>query len=120
MNRIVKVTMIDDATQPLIEKPNKLEEKGIRDSSGKFISGHPQTSQGRPKRKTLTEMIHEKLDTSEGDFTWKELVEIIITMAKGKDKDIVRELWHYTDGKPKETVDIQAKGDFNVTLKRSP
>ena len=59
---------------------------------------------GRPKRKTLTELIHEKLDnTPDG---WDKLVALVLTeVFKGKNKDLVKELWHYTDGMPKQKTE---------------
>jgi len=109
---------MEDPTLPL----EKLLKPVIaRDDHGRLLPGQPSINPfGRPKRKTLTELIHEKLDKGDGELNWDQLVSVIISMAKGKDKDIVRELWHYTDGKPKESLDIQAKGDFNVTMKREP
>lgn len=61
-------------------------------------SGNPL---GRPKRKTLTELIHKKLDeTPDG---WNKLVALVLTeIFTNKNKDVMKELWHYTDGMPKE------------------
>lgn len=74
----------------------------------KGVSGNPN---GRPKRKTLTELIHERLDKEPNG--WSDLVEVIIRLAKGRDRDIIKELWHYTDGMPKQRgeTDITSKGE---------
>lgn len=99
------------------DKPNKLENDGlVRDEKGRVVSG-VLNPLGRPKRKTLTELIHERLDQEpEG---WKDLVEIILSMAKRKDKEIIKELWHYTDGMPKQRtdVDITSGGEPLVVIK---
>lgn len=64
-------------------------------------SGNPA---GRPKRKTLTELIHAKLDdTPDG---WNKLVALLLTeMFNNKNKDLIKELWHYTDGMPKQKTE---------------
>lgn len=64
----------------------------------KGVSGNPA---GRPKRKTLTELIHQKLDdTPDG---WNKLVALVLTeIFNDKNKDLMKELWHYTDGMPKD------------------
>jgi len=68
---------------------------------------HPENinREGRPKRKTLTELIHAKLDdTPEG---WDKLVALVIyKLFQDKDKDILKTLWNYTDGMPKQKVEI--------------
>lgn len=71
----------------------------------KGVSGNPA---GRPKRKTLTELLHEKLDKDGG---WDNLVEAIMTLAKRKDKDIIKEIWKYTDGLPTQRTDITTDGE---------
>jgi hypothetical protein len=73
---------------------------------------HPENinKTGRPKRKTLTELIHAKLDdTPEG---WEKLVALVLSkMFTDKDKDLIKELWHYTDGMPKQSTDITSDGE---------
>jgi hypothetical protein len=72
----------------------------------KGVSGNPA---GRPKRKTLTELIHEKLDkTPDG---WDNLVKLVLVQVFNKrDKEILKELWHYTDGMPKQSTDLTSGG----------
>lgn len=98
-----------------MENPDKQEI--IRDEAGRWVEGHSGNPEGRPKRKTLTELIHDRLDREpEG---WKDLVEIIISMAKKKDKEIIKELWHYTDGMPRQKtdVDVTSGGESLVIVK---
>ena|SRR3990167_8077390 len=96
---------------------NQNEEKLVRDKhgilriagNGKFAPGISANPLGRTKRKTLTERIHEKLDSADSNFQWKDLVEAIITLSKRKDKDILKELWHYTDGMPTQRTELTGK-----------
>jgi hypothetical protein len=78
------------------------------------FAAHPENINraGRPKRKTLTELIHEKLDRE--PHGWDELVKVILSLAKKKDKDILKELWHYTDGMPRQSVDTNVSGELHI------
>lgn len=89
-----------------MDKPIKQEIAG-RNKDGTFPKGVSGNPEGRPKRKTLTEMIHEELDKKGG---WESLVDVIVTMAKRKDKDILKEIWRYTDGMPQQKTDITSGG----------
>lgn len=89
------------------DNPNKSENNG-RNPDGTFAVGN-HASPGRPKRKTITELIHEKLDKGDGDLNWEQLVTIFLSMAKRKDKDILKELWHYTDGMPTQRNELTGK-----------
>jgi hypothetical protein len=92
---------VDPATQTSTQNiPEKQEE--TRDEEGKFLPGVSGNPNGRPKRKTITELIHEKLDKGDGELNWEQLTNILLSMAKRKDRDILKELWHYTDGMPKQ------------------
>lgn len=91
------------------ENPDKQENSG-RLPDGTFAPGHSGNPAGRPKRKTLTEMLHDRLDAG-GDYSWNEVVEVILSMVKGKEKDIVRAFWEHTDGKPNQKTDITSKGE---------
>lgn len=73
----------------------------------KGVSGNPA---GRPKRKTLTELIHAKLDSSPDD--WQKIVELVVTkIIKEGDKEVLKTFWQYTDGMPKQAVDLTSKGE---------
>ena len=64
---------------------------------------------GRPKRKTLTELIHTKLDDT--PEAWNAVVGIVLEkILKEKDKDILKVLWQYTDGMPKQSMDLTSDG----------
>ena len=99
-----------DSTKPSNEILVKQEKtrKPARDALGRLLPGNTANPNGRPKRKTITEMIHEKLDT-DINFGWPQLIEVIISMASSHDKDIIKEIWHYTEGMPKQTNEIIAE-----------
>lgn len=81
--------------------PNKLENNG-RNSDGTFKKGTIGNPNGRPKRKTITELLHERLDKEGG---WEDLIGVILSMVKKKDREIIKELWHQTDGMPKQKIE---------------
>jgi hypothetical protein len=100
-----------------VAQPNNMENNG-RNPDGTFAEGHAPSSPGRPKRKTITELIHEKLDSGTADLTWDQLITIFISMAKRKDRDILKELWHYTDGMPKQKTELSTlDGEPLVVIK---
>ena len=71
----------------------------------KGVSGNPA---GRPKRKTLTELIHAKLDETPG--AWDAIVGTVIQkILKDKEKEVIKTFWQYTDGMPKQSLDIDGK-----------
>lgn len=76
-----------------------------RDELGKWLPGQSPNPAGRPKRKTLTELIHAKLD--ENPENWDKLAKLVIDqILKMKNKDILKTFWNYTDGMPKQTVTL--------------
>lgn len=91
-----------------------------RDEQGKWLEGVSGNPAGRPKRKTLTELIHAKLDnTPEG---WDKLVALVLTeMFNSKNKDLIKTLWQYTDGMPTQKTEITgAEGEpVAITIKTS-
>jgi len=95
-----------------MNEPNKSAETGNpnRQSDGTFGPRNNANPKGRPKRKTLTELIHAKLDdTPDG---WEKLADMVVTkILKEKDKDILKTLWAYTDGLPKQSTDITSGGE---------
>lgn len=88
---------------------NLVKQEKTRDEKGRLLPGNTANPNGRPKRKTLTELLHDKLDnTPEG---WNDLVDVIISLAKRKDKEIIKEIWKYTDGMPQQRTDLTSKGE---------
>jgi len=85
--------------------PEKQENAG-RLEDGTFAPGVSGNPAGRPKRKTLTELIHAKLDdTPDG---WEKLVTLVLyKLFTEKDKEVLKELWHYTDGMPTQKQQIE-------------
>ena len=88
-----------------------------RDNQGKWLDGVSGNPAGRPKRKTLTELIHAKLDdTPEG---WEKFISLVLTMMfNDKNKDLIKTLWQYTDGMPKSSIEVTGKdgGPLNINL----
>lgn len=76
------------------------------------VSGNPA---GRPKRKTLTELIHAKLDDT--PEAWNAVVGIVLEkILKEKDKDVLKALWQYTDGMPKQSVEHEVDGGISIRI----
>lgn len=92
---------------------DKQSESVVVNKPWQFQPGQSGNPAGRPKRKTLTELIHAKLDETEGGW------EAIVTMALNKilkdgDKEILRTLWNYTDGMPNQKM--EHSGDIKVII----
>jgi len=70
---------------------------------------------GRPKRKTLTELIHKKLDeTPDG---WDKLATmVLVKIFKESDRDILKTLWAHTDGMPKQKTEITGEDGDAVKI----
>lgn len=115
------MTYVDEkseALKPITEASTEpdIQENAGRMPDGTFAPGVSGNPLGRPKRKTLTELIHDKLDNTPG--AWEELVDVVIRLAKGKDREILKELWHYTDGMPKQKQEITGKdGEPLIVIK---
>lgn len=92
--------------------PDNQENAG-RLKDGTFAPGVSGNPAGRPKRKTLTELIHAKLDSTENG--WEAVVAMAINkILKDGDKEILKTLWNYTDGMPNQRVDHG--GDIKVII----
>lgn len=104
--------MGNDNTSSQIE-PAKQVTTGIPNPTGKGgFREHPEliNREGRPKRKTLTELIHAKLDDT--PEAWNAIVGMVLEkLIKEKDKDVLKTFWQYTDGMPKQTTDITSAGE---------
>jgi hypothetical protein len=72
-----------------------------------FQPGQSGNPNGRPKRKTLTELIHAKLDDTPD--AWNTIVDLVVEKIK-TDKDVLKIFWEYTDGKPQQKTDITSGG----------
>lgn len=70
---------------------------------------HPENinREGRPKRKTLTELIHAKLDDTPD--AWEAVIRVVLEkLIKEKDPQILKTFWQYTDGMPQQKVEMTA------------
>lgn len=95
----------DNTTNPSLDKQGKTRELP---ATGFHTNPERINKEGRPKRKTLTELIHAKLDETPGG--WEAIVKTAISKAL-TDKEVLRTLWQYTDGMPKQHTDIDIKSD---------
>jgi len=87
-----------------------------RNPDGTFLKGVSANPAGRTKRKTLAERLHESLDRGDGPLNWDTLVAIVLTMVSNKDKDMIKELWHYTDGMPVQKQVLAGDEDAPLTI----
>lgn len=90
-----------------MDEPNKLVQNGgngteqaVRDGSGRFVEGHPPTSPGRPKGKTIKEMVREWLEDHPEDM-------------EGFVKHFAKEnralAWQMLEGRPQQDVTSDGK-----------
>lgn len=85
---------------------NTTDKQSVKPKMGFQIHPENINRAGRPKRKTLTEIIHAKLDASI-DENWDTLAELVLAkIFKTKDKELLLSLWDRTDGKPKQIVEL--------------
>lgn len=104
-------------------EPNKLAGNGLERNPDGTVKSGVLNPNGRPKRKTITELIHAKLDdTPEG---WDKLIALVMyKLFNEKDKDLLKTLWQYTDGMPVQKnilggdEDNPIKIDVNSALKK--
>lgn len=98
-------------------EPNKMGLNGVvRNEDGTVKPGSVLNPAGRPKRKTLTELIHAKLDETPG--AWDAIVNTVIQkVIKDKEKEIIRTFWQYTDGMPKQGVELTGKNGEAINIK---
>lgn len=87
-----------------IEVPEKQEISGDipRNEDGTFPKGISGNPKGRPRRKTLTELIHAKLDETNG---WDAIVAKVIELSVAGNRHVLKQLWDHTDGMPKQKVE---------------
>jgi hypothetical protein len=94
--------------------PEKQEKTG-RDESGKFIAGVSGNPAGRPKGLSITEMVREALKTCPPDSreTYGDLFvkRILHKAIKEGDQTLMKAVWAYMDGQPKQSTDITTNGE---------
>lgn len=83
-----------------------------RDENGRFVKGHP-GGPGRPKKeRSITHYINllGEQEVEEGVTREQKLAEILWDMALyEKDKQAIFHIQAYTDGKPKERVEVEQR-----------
>jgi len=83
--------------------------------TGKFVEGNP--GGGRPKGSgiSLTTEIKKKLDEVPKDSKatyLQQLLDTIMTLAiKDKDQQMIKNIWNYIDGMPRQKTDLTSKGE---------
>lgn len=95
-----------------IDNPEYQEKTG-RLKDGTFPPGVSGNPNGRPKRKTLTELIHAKLDDTPG--AWDKIVKTVITKLS-TEKEIIKIFWQYTDGMPVQKNVLAGDEDNPIKL----
>lgn len=100
------------------KKPDELDKTGERDDKGRFLPGH-EGQGGRPPI-SITAMIKDRLaEVPLGQVkTWgQQITEKIIEKAIVQgDSVLLKEIWHYMDGMPKQTVAVDADKESLETL----
>lgn len=97
-----------------MESADKTDENGQeRDARGRFTDGNS-GGPGRPPGVSISKLIREKLNEvplGQRKLYGELLVEKILDKALVEgDNHMIKEIWHYVDGKPKEsmTLDVDA------------
>ena len=95
------------------ENPDKTGEN--RDSKGKFKSGHSGNPKGRPEGSiSITEMIKKKLESipsGKKKTRLETLVKKILDKAiLGGDDLMIKQIWNYVDGMPKQKMEVDTTG----------
>jgi hypothetical protein len=102
--------------------PDKQESK--RDDKGRFLPGHSGNPNGRPKRKTLTELLCIELDHQcPGDKlgrTWAEVI-VAATLTQGVrgKTEALKEVWNRSDGRVATEVELSGGVDLNGNARES-
>jgi len=97
-----------------IGKPN-------RQPDGKFGPGNVANPNGRPKGISITEMVREALEEVEPktEKPWKDLIvkRILIKAVNEGDQQMIKAIWNYIDGMPKQSTEISGKDGGEIVVK---
>lgn len=87
---------------------NPEKQENIRDDKGRFVPGISGNPDGRPKGKTITEVVRARAEAmgDDGKPLKEKLADVLITMAMNGDLRALELIWNYLDGKPKQEIDI--------------
>lgn len=88
-------------------------------ATGTGFQLHPENINrgGRPKRKTLTELIHMKLDDTPD--AWEAVIRVVLEkLIKEKDPQILKTFWQYTDGMPQQKTELSGSLDHIVITRK--
>ena len=99
---------------------NKLDNSGvIRDEKGRFLKGLSGNLEGRPKGSiSITTELKKRLleiykDTGKTGLV-NEIDNILIHAIEKKDKEMLKTIWAYIDGMPKQSLEIE--GEIKTAL----
>ena len=111
------------------EQPNN--SRQVRDAKGRFLSGNglefkPGESgnpNGRPPGNSVTEQIRSKLPRThpkdkEGRSHSELIADVLLAMAEGRDLGAIKEVIDRSDGKVKEKVEHDFKGQLVIQRSR--
>jgi len=115
-------TPLPDTIKVEEEIPVKQEQTGtiLRDEFGRFPKGVSGNPNGRPRRKSLEELVSDELKKQlpNGMLQEENLARMIVgmmfgnVMINGKQVhiepkiDLIKEYWHYRDGMPKQKTEL--------------
>lgn len=96
-------------------KPDKQENAGIRDEKGRFVPGVSGNPNGRTKGVSITEAIREELMKypvdSKQTFLQAIVNKIFVKAINDGDVTMLKAIWNYIDGMPKQATDITTGGE---------
>lgn len=116
-----------DPTKPLgVSETGKQQENSTRPPTpASWKPGQSGNPNGRPKRDwTFKGLIEEALEEAAeikngGTIIWKKaFIKRLVQKAVSGDLKAMEMIMDRLDGKPQQKLDIDAKGDWNITLKR--
>lgn len=92
----------------------------IQDETGKFKPGTSGNPNGRPKGISITEMVKTALEEIEPKTNkpWKELIikRILLKATNDGDTQMLKAIWSYIDGMPKQALDIDSEVKYEVKI----
>jgi len=99
------------------KKPDKTGKNRVkRDEKGRFVEGESGNPEGRTKGSlSITAKIKEELEKCPPSQDKRTYLELLVKRILNKaivegDTQMIRQIWNYIDGLPKESLDLTTKG----------